>query len=406
MLYGIDFLRKKLANKKARVDTRYRYYEMKNGVENFGSILPEKAKHLAETLGWCAKAVDSVADRIIFDKFSNDNFRIGEIFELNNSDILFDSATLSALISSCSFIYLALDGGYPRMQVIDGGNATGIIDPVTNLMTEGYAVLERNENGGITKEAYFEPYKTSFYIDGKLDESLTQTHRAPYAMLVPIIYRPDARRPFGHSRISRACIGIMQSALRTLIRSEVSAEFYSFPQKYILGLSEDAAFNNRLASLSDFLDIRKDEDGDKPTVGQFSQQSMAPHLEQLRSFASLFAGETGLTLDDLGFAGANPTSFEAIKASHESLRLTTRKAQRTFGTGFLNAGYLAACLRDDMEYERRVFAQTKAQYLPIFEPDTAALGATGDAIYKINQAVPDFIGRETIHQLTGLEGDT
>lgn len=198
----------------------------------------------------------------------------------------------------------------------------------------------------------------------------------------------------------------MQSALRTLIRSEVSAEFYSFPQKYILGLSEDAAFNNRLASLSDFLDIRKDEDGDKPTIGQFSQQSMAPHLEQLRSFASLFAGETGLTLDDLGFAGANPTSFEAIKASHESLRLTTRKAQRTFGTGYLNAGYLAACLRDDMEYERRAFAQTKAQYLPIFEPDTAALGATGDAIYKINQAVPDFIGRETIHQLTGLEGDT
>lgn len=51
-------------------------------------------------------------------------------------------------------------------------------------------------------------------------------------------------------------------------------------------------------------------------------------------FAGLFAGETGLTLDDLGFVTDNPSSAEAIKASHENLRLIARKAQRTFGTGF------------------------------------------------------------------------
>jgi Protein of unknown function (DUF1483). len=57
-------------------------------------------------------------------------------------------------------------------------------------------------------------------------------------------------------------------------------------------------------------------------------------------FASLFAGETGLTLDDLGFVTSNPSSEGAIRAAHENLRLTARKAQRTFGTGFLNAAYL------------------------------------------------------------------
>jgi hypothetical protein len=31
-----------------------------------------------------------------------------------------------------------------------------------------------------------------------------------------------------------------QSALRTIKRSEISAEFYSFPQKYVLGLDENA----------------------------------------------------------------------------------------------------------------------------------------------------------------------
>ena len=124
--------------------------------------------------------------------------------------------------------------------------------------------------------------------------------KAPYPLLVPVIFRPDPKRPFGHSRISRACIGIQQSAMRTLKRSEVSAEFYSFPQKYVLGLSPDAeALDKWRATVSTMLQLDKDEDGDSPTVGQFEQQSMAPYVEQLKMFASLFAGETGLTLDDL-----------------------------------------------------------------------------------------------------------
>jgi hypothetical protein len=63
---------------------------------------------------------------------------------------------------------------------------------------------------------------------------------------------------------------------------------------------------------------------------------MAPHIEQLKSIASMFAGETGLTLDDLGFNTQNPSSAEAIKAGHETLRLITVKAQKCFSVGFKN----------------------------------------------------------------------
>lgn len=404
--YGIDYLKNKLTSRKVRVKTRYAYYEMKNGIEDFSSIIPERFKWMSACLGWCAKAVDTIADRVVFDSFDNDDFKIGEIFRLNNSDVLFDSAVLSALISSCSFIYIGIDdSGYPKLQVIDGQNATGTIDPVTNMLTEGYAVLERDKNDKPVLEAYFQPYQTDYYVNGKYAEEMTFRHSAPYALLVPIINRPDAKRPFGHSRISRACMSLTQSALRTLRRSEVSAEYYSVPQKYVLGLSEDAEFNNRMASISSFLDFRKDEDGDKPTVGQFQQQSMTPFTDQLKTIASMFAGETGLTIDDLGFSTSNPSSSEAIKASHENLRLTARKAQRIFGTGFLNAGYLSACVRDNYEYDRKAFANTKPLWLPIFEPDYASLGTIGDAILKINQAYPDFLGEKNIRQLTGLESD-
>ena len=154
--------------------------------------------------------------------------------------------------------------------------------------------------------------------------------------------------------------------------------------------------------MSAMLRIDKDEDGDKPVVGQFQQQAMTPHIEQLRMFAGLFAGETGLTLDDLGFPSANPSSSEAIKASHETLRLTARKAQRTLGIGFINAGYLAACLRDGMDYKRNQVARTKVSWEPIFEPDISAIGAVGDAVGKIQTAFPDYFTEDKLRELTGI----
>ena len=155
--------------------------------------------------------------------------------------------------------------------------------------------------------------------------------------------------------------------------------------------------------MSSMLTFTKDEDGDSPKVGQFSQQSMSPYTEQLRTFAALFAGETGLTLDDLGFVSDNPSSAEAIKASHENLRLAARKAQRTFGSGFLNAGYLAACLRDDFPYKRKQLYLTTPIWEPIFEPDSAMLSSIGDGAIKINQAVPGYFDKSNLRNLTGIE---
>lgn len=401
---GIAYLRRKLAAKRTRVLERYKYYEMKNGIVDYSKMTPPDMKWLKATLGWCGKTVDSLADRLVFYEFADDNFNLNQIYQMNNPDTLFDSAILSALISSCCFIYISADeNGFPRLQVIDGANATGIIDPITGLLTEGYAVLQRDDNDNPTLEAYFVAGRTD-YIRKGYSKVESWENKAPYALLVPIIYRPDAMRPFGHSRISRACMQIVQSALRTVKRSEVSAEFYSFPQKYVLGLSNDAEpMDKWKATMSSMLTFTKDESDDFPTVGQFTQQSMSPYTEQLRTFAALFAGESGLTMDDLGFVSDNPSSAEAIKASHENLRLAARKAQRTFGSGFLNAGYLAACLRDNYPYQRRQIYLTKPTWEPIFEPDAAMLSSMGDGAIKINQAVPGYFNTDNLRNLTGIQ---
>ena len=390
---GIDYLRSKLAQKQVRVRMRYLYYEMKNSVRDFNITIPKEWTWLTACLGWSAKAADSIADRLVFREFADDNFNLNQIFSMNSKDVFVDSAILSACIASCAFVYISADDdGYPRLQVIDGANATGILDPITMLLNEGYAILEtdpRTETPIL--EAYFTAESTLF-IDRERNEQYEIDNPAPYPLLVPIIFRPDARRPFGHSRITRACMDIQQAALRTLKRSEVSAEFYSFPQRYITGMDPDAELLEKWnAIVSSLLQFTKDE-----------QQSMAPFLDQLRLLASLFAGETGLTLDDLGFATENPSSADAIKASHETLRLTARKAQRTFGTGLLNVGYLSACVRDDFPYLRRQFYLTVPKWEPIFEPDVSQISGIGDAINKIQQSFPDYFTEEKLRDLTGF----
>ncbi len=405
MLYGIDYLRAKLSAKSLRVMSRYKYYDMKHLAIDFKISTPPRLRAWMSCLGWCSKAVDSLADRLVFREFADDNYNLNEIYQMNNPDVLKDSSILGALISSCDFIYISSDAdGYPRLQVIDGSNATGIIDPTTGMLKEGYAVLDRDKFGNPLIEAYLIPGRTDYYYtEGSKTRRESVTNAAPYPLLVPIINRPDAVRPFGRSVISRACMSLVDSAMRTVKRSEISAEFFSIPQKYVLGTDQSAEpIDKWNAAMSTILEITKDSDGEKPSVGQFTQQSMAPHIEQLKMFAGLFAGETGLTLEDLGFSSGNPASSDAIKAAHENLRLKAKKAQRSFGTGFLNAGFLAACVRDDRTYRRSQLYMTTPKWEPVFEPDSSALSGIGDAAIKLQQSFPDYFDEEKLKDLMGI----
>lgn len=453
---GAPALAAKLEAKLSRVRKRYEFYEMKNQARDLGISTPPQLAGFGGVLGWCAKAVDSLADRLQFIGFRDvgdprigaggaegysagayngaaaggyngaggvggaegssgggfgggageleDFYGVNEIFRLNNPDVLFDAAILGALISSCAFVYVSPDDdGFPRLQVIDGGNATGVIDPITGLLTEGYAVLRRDKDGAAELSAWFTREKTVLFEGGAAVRVLP--HKAGTPLLVPVIYRPDAVRPFGHSRISRACMDIVSSAMRTVKRSEIAAEFYSFPQRYAINLDNGMELDKWKAAMSALFTLSKSDDPDapEPKLGQFPQASMAPHLEQLKLFAGLFAGETGLTMDDMGFPGVNPSGAESIQASHETLRLAARKAQRDFGSAFLNVGYTAACLRDSNAYFRGAFAERlRPRWAPIFEPDAGALGGIGDAVLKIQQAFPDYFDADKLREMTGI----
>lgn len=400
---GIGVLKSILMQKRCRVVLRYLFYDMKNQTMDFGISSPPELKYWNSCVGWCARGVDALADRMDFYGFRDDVFGLAEIYDANNRDILFPSAIQGALIAGCSFIYISEDEyGYPRLQAINADDATGIVNPITGLLNEGYAVLERDMAGLPVKEAYFTHEYTAYYENGTLVDSREYAIKEP--MLVPMVFRPDAKRVFGHSRITRSCMSQVCSALRTIKRSEISAEFYSFPQKYVTGVDQDAEqIDKWSAAMSAMMKFTLGEDGqDHVKLGQFTQQSMQPHIEQLKMFASLFASEVGLTLDDLGFPSANPSSYDAIRASHENLRLAARAAQKSFNVGILNAGYLAACIRDRYAYTRQQITVERPVWLPPFRADVSMLSGIGDALQKINGAYPEYLTEDKILELTGF----
>lgn len=404
---GIEYLKHKLEQKSRRVKLRYRYYEQKEETADRNVLIPPWLKYQYKAIvGWNAKSVDTLADRLVFLGFEDgtDYFGAQQIFDLNNPDILFDAAIKESLIGSCSFVHITHgeDGERtPRLSVLTAKDATGIMDEFTGLLKEGYAVLDRDDGKPIL-EAYFTTEGTQYFEYGK--PTVFEENPARYPLLVPVPFKPDSERPFGHSRISRSCMYLQQFAQSTMERAEVSAEFYSFPQKYVTGLDPDAdPLDAWRASMSAMLRFDKDEDGESPKLGQFAQQSMSPYVDQMRMAAAMFAGETGLTMDDLGFVTDNPSSAEAIKAAHESLRLIARKAQRTYGTAFTNVGYVAASLRDEQPYSRSLVSECKPKWMPVFEPDASAIASIADGALKVNQAMPNYFDRDNLSSLIGVE---
>ena len=69
----------------------------------------------------------------------------------------------------------------------------------------------------------------------------------------------------------------------------------------------------------------------------------------------------------------------------------------------MNVGFVAACLRDDYSYRRKMVYLTTPVWEPIFEPDATMLSAIGDGAIKINQAIPGYFNTDNLEDLTGIE---
>ena len=84
---SIETLRRKLGSKERRVGLRYDYYDMKQAMQRISALIPKEFRALTYALGWCAKALDTLSDRIVFDGFDGDK----EIASCDQLNRLYDA---------------------------------------------------------------------------------------------------------------------------------------------------------------------------------------------------------------------------------------------------------------------------------------------------------------------------
>lgn len=418
----LDQLVKQWRSKLVRNELRSTYYNMKNVIKDLEISIPPHMRDVETVFGWAAKSVDMLANRCRIDGFTLADgdvadFGIDEIVRDNRVRVEAPQAHTSAFIHAMSFLTTTKGDtsvGEPDVLVTarSARTATGIWSPRLRRLTSALAITNSDVYGISEMTMYMQDRVVTMR---RQELAKWVIVRSPHSLgrvpVEPLVYRPNLDRPFGQSRISRAVMSIVDSAVRTALRTEVSAEFFAAPQRYILGADEDAFVRGDGSTVSGWesvigrmLAMGRDENGDLPVVGSFSQQSMEPHLAQLRQLATRFAGETNIPISALGVVhDANPASAEAKEVDADDLIADAEWAQDVFGNAWVQTMRNAVRMRDGLSEDADLgpLDGLEVHWRPA---KAASRAAAADAAMKFVSAFPWLAETEVALEMAGLSG--
>lgn len=391
---------------------KYCYFNANQNVVDLGISMPKNFRGLKPGVGWASRAVNTLSDRINFDGFANDKVGINDLLDDTGAFTVFGKAKSDALIAGCAFIAVLPTEDSVKLLPFTAVEATGTIDQRTGLLDNGLAVLrwyqydpaDANARGwskvGLVPQDYavFTKDYTAYFINQQLAWITVNPTKRP--LLHVITHRQSADRPFGKSRISNTVRRIIDEVGRLKVRYEIAAEFYSTPQRYVNGLADGSVDNATLeAALGKIWTITKDEDGEKPEIGQLAQMSINQFSDQKKDLARDFCAETALTLRNLGYETANPTSAESLSAMSDDLLLEAQACQTEFGREFREIAISARMAIDKTDSIPSGLRAIEAAWKPVFQIDVAS---AGDAAYKLIQAMPELAGTTTLYRMLGM----
>lgn len=386
--------------KAERNKLRQAYYDAKVGLKTLGIAIPPSLESIDTVLGWPAKAVDGLARRCNHEGFvipgaDVADFGIPEIWDENNLHIETPQAIASAMTHSVSFATVTLGdvaSGEPKVLVTfrDALSAAATWDARRRRIRTFLSVVESDPQGSVLELVLYPDAATIVQCRRETWGTPWTVRRFTHSLgrlpVEPLVYKPMLRRPFGQSRITRPVMALTDTALRTLVRSEVGAEFFNAPQRYVMG-ADEAAFQEAdgtvktqwSAIMGRVWAIAGDDEGNNPTVGQFPQVSMQPNLDQLRTIAQLMSGETNLSVSSYGIVQDNPSSAESIYAAKEELLIDAFGASDVFGVALSRISRDAVQIRDGLSTPPDELLKLRAVWA---DPSTPSRAAAADATAK------------------------
>lgn len=356
----ISALIEKLKSHQAANLRREEYFEGENRLKDLRISIPPQLTSVKSVVGWPSTAVSVLEERLDLEGFivNGDDMGLSDIFRANDMDSECSLAHLDALIYGIGFVVVgkgAEGEADPLITVESPKRMTAFHDLRLRRVTSAVSV-NFDSRGDVKSGSLYLPDATiKFEKSGfggwlEVDRDSHMMGRVPVARLVN---QPRSGDTAGRSEISEAVMSYTDSAMRTLLGAEVAREFYSAPQRYVLGAEESIfmdADGNPLNPWSVIqgrvLALPQNEDGSMPSVGQFSANSTQPYFEQVRALAQMLAAETAIPASYLGFQTDNPASADAIRQMEARLVKRAERRQRQFGRTWTEVARLALLVRD------------------------------------------------------------
>lgn len=308
------------------------YYQRVRPSTSKADELPEDLRNTEIALGWPTKAVDMLANRSVLKGIntSGDQERLDDLIESSGLVDVYRQAVTSQLIDSCAFLTVSrgddghgvIVGAYPATA------ASAIWDQRHRRIRAGMAVTdtERDDSGQVIP-TWVTMYTDAMTCDCRLVGDRWEVTRHPNPIGRPLMevlhYRDDLNHPMGRSRITSTVRTITDRALRLSLQMDTAAYFYTYPQRYLIGIDKNTAegvAKNRMDTyLNRLVLATPNKNGEFPSYGQLPQMSMQPFNDQLQALAKLFSGETSIPMASLGISFDNPSSADAIYAQQSDL---------------------------------------------------------------------------------------
>jgi hypothetical protein len=332
---------------------RTRYADGEARAALMGIAIPPSMEGFAAVLGWPQKTCDVLARQVVrqmngFTGSAGAIDLVNAVFDENRVKLLEQWLIHSAVKHGPAFAFVSRgDVGEPDplITVRSALEATAEVDPRTGRTTAALEVISKDE--------------MLLYLPGSamtirraarawvVDEEIITADGS--VLCTPYVHGWRMDRPFGKSRITRPVMKLTDIAVRILLRQEVSAEFFSAPQRYLLGADPDMfkdengvpipaweAFFGAMAVVPDRKEDDPDYNSDHPElnrvqVGEFRQMSMQPHSDHMKTVAMMFAGESSIPVNQLGLILDQPPSAESIAVLNADLESVAKQEQFGFG---------------------------------------------------------------------------
>ena len=412
----VDVFNKLLAEWQRHIGSNIRneaYYEGKVKPVTTDKSMPKDLVNLDIVMGWGGKCVDVLANRSVLAGFEGENAdAMDDIVPLNSLVEIYEQAVTSELTDSCAFLTVSKGlAGEPDVIVSAHSalDAAAIWDERKKRIKAGICVVDIDvDSGGQRVPTWVNMYTDSYtYSCRKVGDSWVAEKVAnPFGrpLMEPLRYRPSLTRPFGKSRINRTVRSLINRALCVGARTEITATFYTWPMRYLLGVDKKTAENMAKRKVEMYADsvlfVTPNKNGDVPQLGQLSQMTMQPHIDHLEMLGKQFASEACIPLDEVGIVFDNPTSSEAMFAAQQRLIVEAEHVNRMNGIALGNIARMALGAVDAADFAT---ADITPRFADVLRPSKAA---NADFAIKVNSAVPAYSGTRQFWRDLGYSEST